>query len=333
MFLKSYERQWKSFKSKKLVRGMIALLSLILLSSLCAEWITNSKPVIASYKGNIIIPAYVDYNWIDFNSTNGGEVDYRTLKEDFSWSFWPLLNWSPYEVDEQQELLMSPPSKSHLMGTDSGGRDVFARLIYGTRISFFFAFMVWITTYLLGTFLGVVQGYWGGKFDILMQRFIEMWGSIPEFYILLLLVTILNPSIFLLVPLASLFGWIGIAQYMRAEALKNRRLTFVEAAKSAGNSDLNIMLRHILPNSLTPLITFSPFAIIGGLIGLASLDMLGFGVPAPTPSWGELLDQAQNNFQVAWWLAFFPSLFLFLSVVSLNIIGEGLRSAFDPREK
>ena len=247
-------------------------------------------------------------------------------------AYWPPLVWGPLENDVELEKFPSEPSKSHIFGVDVAGRDVFARLLYGTRISFFFALAVWLITFVVGTLVGLLQGFAGGNVDMLGQRLVEIFASTPQFYLLLLLITILSPNLPILILLSSFFGWVSISQYMRGEALRNRNLTFVEAARAMGAKPLRLLTVHILPNSLVPLITFSPFAIVGAIFGLSALDFLGFGVPAPTPSWGELLDQARSNFQEAWWLAAFPSLFVFLTVVWFNFVGEAIRDAFDPRK-
>lgn len=320
------------------LRRPIAVLSLALLCvlgglGLGAEWVSNSAPIIASIHGRIILPAYATYNRQDVGLEGAGTIDFRELRAELDWSLWPLLDWDPFENDFSLEETMSGPSKSHLMGTDEGGRDVFARLIYGTRVSFAFAIAVWILTFLLGTALGMLQGYFGGKVDLIGQRLTEVFSSTPEFYILLFLISVLSPNLPVLIGLSALFGWVSIGQHMRAQALQNRAHVYCEAALALGASRTRILFRHVLPNSLVPLITFSSFAIVGGINALAGLDLLGFGVPAPTPSWGELLDQARRNAQVAWWLVAFPFLFLFGTIVSLNFVGEGLRAAFDPRSQ
>lgn len=324
-------RRLRIFLSYK--RAVAALVALIVLfgASLMAEWITNSRPVVAKMGDRLLFPAYVSYNWEDMGKEGAGVVDYREIRDEFTWAHWPLLEWDPYESDDSLDQYLSKPERKHLMGTDTAGRDVFARLLYGTRISFFFALAVWFLTYTVGTVLGMLQGAIGGIVDLLGQRLVEIFSSIPEFYLLLMLITMLSPNVFVLILLSSLFGWVSISQYMRAEALRNRGLVYCEAARSLGASPGRILFKHILPNSLIPIVTFSPFAIVGGVSALAALDLLGFGVPPPTPSWGELLEQARRNYQVAWWLAAFPSLFLFLTVVCFNLVGEALRGAFDPR--
>lgn len=326
-----FRRRLGTFLKSRRAQISLFFFTLLFLLGLGAEWISNSRPVIGQIGGRIIIPGYFDYNWSDVGQSGAGVVDYREIREDFTWAIWPVKEWDPYENDYELEEFLSAPSSSHWFGTDVSGRDVFARLIYGARISFFFAFAVWILTYLIGTAVGLVQGFFGGLTDLIGQRAVEMFSSIPVFYLLLLVISFVQPNIVHLVVISAVFGWVGISMYMRGEALKNRNLVYAEAARSLGASPARVIFRHILPNSLVPLITFSPFTIVGGIISLSALDLLGFGVPPPTPSWGELLEQARQNFRVAWWLAAFPTAFLFLSVVSLNLIGEALRQAFDPR--
>ena len=191
--------------------------------------------------------------------------------------------------------------------------------------------MVWVITFIIALILGGIQGYKGGWVDLLGQRVTEVLSTVPQLFLLIILIAIFQPSLTLLVVITSLFGWIGISQYVRAEFLKNRRQEYVEAARSLGAGHVGIFLKHILPNSLSPIITFSPFVIAGGITALASLDYLGFGLTPPTPSWGELLAQAQNNFTIAWWLALFPSLALFSILTMFNFVGEAVRDALDPR--
>lgn len=325
------KRRLGVFLSSKRALISIFFVALLALSSIFAEWITGSRPIVGKINDTIIFPAYVDYKWSDVGQTGAGVVDYRMVRDEFDWAIWPMLDWDPFENDLELVDLLSPPSATHPLGTDVSGRDVLARLVYGTRVSFIFGFSVWLLTYLMGTVIGMVQGFAGGKADLIGQRFVEMFSAIPVFYLLLLVITFLQPNIGTLILISSIFGWVGISLYMRAEALKNRNLVYCEAARSLGASSWRIIFRHILPNSLIPLITFTPFTIVSAITSLAALDLLGFGVPPPTPSWGELLEQARQNFRTAWWLAVFPSLFLFVAVVSLNMIGESMRKAFDPK--
>jgi microcin C transport system permease protein len=195
-----------------------------------------------------------------------------------------------------------------------------------------YALAVWFFCSLVGIILGALMGFFAGWVDIFGQRIIEVWESVPVLMLLIILASIVAPNIWILTAFTVFFGWTGISLYMRAEFLKLRKREFVEAAKALGAGRRRIIFRHILPNSLTPWITLTPFLVAGSITGLASLDYLGYGLPAPTPSWGELLGQAQKHFQVAWWLAVFPSLALFMTLTALNLIGSAVRDAYDPRK-
>lgn len=326
-----FQRRLHHIKKSKRAMISLAILLVMMIASLCAEMLTNSSPIVAKINGKIIVPAYVQYERTDLGQEGAGVVDYRELKDKFEWAVWPPLKWDPFEIDSEQMEYLTSPNAVHPMGTDSAGRDVFARLLYGTRISFLFGIAYWLITYVIGVVIGLFTGFVGGNIDLYGQRLIEIFQSTPHFPLLLFIVSVVTPSPFVLALFLCLFGWTGIAQYMRVEALKNRNLTFTEAAVSLGAGRARLLFTHILPNSLIPIITFSPMAVISGIYSLASLDLLGFGVPPPTPSWGELLDQARANYQVAWWLAVFPSFFLFTTILCLNFVGESVRKAFDPR--
>ncbi|NCC53127.1 MAG: ABC transporter permease subunit [Spartobacteria bacterium] len=223
-----------------------------------------------------------------------------------------------------------PPVKRHFMGLDNAGRDVFARMLYGLRISLSFGLLLVAFSMTLGIVAGAIQGYFGGRVDILSQRLIEIWSALPFLYIMILMGSIYGRRFGLLLFCYGIFNWIGISYYMRAEFLRLRRQPFVDAAKCMGLPSWKIMGKHILPNALTPVITFFPFSLVGAIGSLAALDYLGFGLPPPTPSWGELLHQAQM-FRWAWWLILYPALGLFAVMLSGVFIGEGVRDAFDPR--
>jgi len=223
-----------------------------------------------------------------------------------------------------------PPVKGHWLGIDSAGRDVLARLLYGLRISLTFGLILVAATMLIGSIVGALQGYYGGIADIAGQRLIEIWAALPFLYIMILMGSVFGRRFGVLLLVYATFNWIGISYYMRAEFLRLRRLPFVDSAKCMGIPTSRIMFRHILPNALTPLITFCPFYLVGAIGSLAALDYLGFGLPPPTPSWGEMLHQAQT-FRWAWWLILYPSLALFVVVLLGVFIGEGVRDAFDPR--
>lgn len=224
-----------------------------------------------------------------------------------------------------------PPVKGHPMGIDSAGRDVLARILYGLRISLTFGLMLVGSTMMLGIFAGSVQGYYGGRLDITAQRLIEIWSAIPFLYVMILMGSIYGRSFMLLLICYGLFNWVGISYYVRAEFLNLRKRPFVEAAKCMGVPSYKIIFKHIMPNALVPVITFFPFSLVGAIGALAALDYLGFGLPPPTPSWGELLFQAQQ-YRWAWWLILYPSLALFVVMLLGVFVGEGIRNAYDPKQ-
>ena len=266
------------------------------------------------------------------------------------WMIWPPIRYdykyiptesktgmvvlaAPYETlgYKEGEIVLSSWEDGHYLGTDDRGRDVLARLIYGFRISLIFGLSLAITGTIVGCFLGGVQGFFGGWIDLVGQRLMEIWGSMPRLYLLIILSALLTPSLFILFFILNLTAWMGIAAYIRAEFLKSRNLEYVKAAKAMGVANFEIMRRHILPNSLTPVITFFPFEVTAGILALVSLDYLNLGVPSPSPSMGELLSQGKNNLQADWIiLPTFLTLTITLSL--LTFVGEGVRNAFDPKK-
>ena len=299
--------------------------------TLIAPILANNKPLVLKYDRSWYFPVFKDYPAKLFAQDENLYVNYRklNLKED-EMVIWPPIPWNPYESNESVATYPSPPSGLNWMGTDESGRDVAARLLYGFFYSITYAILVWFLSLLIGTVLGGMMGFFGGWFDIIMQRCVEVFSTIPVLFLLLILVSIFTPNLLWLIFISTIFGWIGISYYIRAEFLKNRKREYVEAAKALGAGRWKIIFKHILPNSLTPVITFAPFVISGHILALAGLDYLGFGLPIPTPSWGELLNQAQRHFSVAWWLAVFPFLAFFVTLTLLNLVGEGIRDAMDP---
>ncbi|TDJ06287.1 MAG: ABC transporter permease subunit [Deltaproteobacteria bacterium] len=325
-------KRWRRFKNRKLaVISSIAILAMIV-TTFIAPMLANSKPIYLSYQGNSYFPVLVTYNPVDFGITDTLVIDYRNLElgeDDFA--VWPIIKWDPFESNIEVDSYPSPPTTTNLMGTDDRGRDVFTRILYGFKYSILYAVLVWSITTVVGIILGGIMGYFGGKIDFFGQRLVEILSTVPQFFLLIILISIFTPTLAMLVVISSVFSWIPISYYVRGEFLKNRKREFVEAARAMGASTTRIIGRHILPNSLTPVITFAPFAITANIVGLASLDFLGFGLEIPTPSWGELLSQAHKNFTIAWWLAVFPSLSLFFTLTFMNLIGEGVRDAMDPK--
>ncbi len=320
----------KRFKAQK--RAVFALYAIlvILFVSLTAEMWANNKPLMMGYEGKIYFPVFKTYHPTEFGRDDLYIMDYRSIEP--SWDIWPLVEWDPYESNKEVDDYPSPPSSINILGTDDRGRDVFARLLYGFRYSFGYALLVWLFSYVLGIFIGALMGFIGGKFDLFGQRLVEVFESMPIFYMLLFISSIFTPSLFLLVGIATVFYWMHISVYIRAEFLKLRQRDFVEAARAMGASRLSIVFKHVLPNALAPVVTFSPFTIAVQISFLANIDYLGFGLRPPTPSWGELLQQSKQHFMTAWWLGLFTSIALFFSLIVLNFIGEGVRDAFDPRK-
>jgi microcin C transport system permease protein len=249
---------------------------------------------------------------------------------------WILL--APYPYGPNENLLdelgdRNPPTGpdgQHFLGTDDRGRDVLARLVYGFRIYMTFSLLLTMTSYIIGIFFGAMLGYYGGKVDFLGLRFIEIWASIPFLFTVMVISSIMIPNFTILIIILSLFYWISMARYIRAEFLREKSKDYVQAALAVGVSDRKIILAHILPNSLTPVISFLPFTIISGIAVLASLDFLGFGLPEPTPSWGQLLSQGISNLS-SWWLTLSPMTAMFLTLILITFIGEAVREALDPK--
>ncbi|MCP4914192.1 MAG: ABC transporter permease subunit [Oligoflexia bacterium] len=321
-------KRWRRFKNRKSAYYCSWFFIVCLLLTFAAPILSNSKPLYLSVNGNSYFPVFKDYHPKEFGITNSLVVDYRKLEADSK--VWPPFKWDPYESNKQVDSYPSAPTNINYLGTDESGRDVLARILYGFKYSIVYAVAVWFFSLIIGIILGGTMGYVGGKVDLFGQRAVEIFSSIPYLFLLLILISIFNPNMIMLIAITTIFGWIGIGTYIRAEFLKNRKREFVEAARANGASNTRIILKHILPNSLTPVITFAPFVISGHIIGLASLDYLGLGLPVPTPSWGELLAQAQKHFTVAWWLAVYPSIALAVTLTTLNLIGEGVRDAMDP---
>ncbi len=305
--------------------------------SLFAEFIANDKPILISYDGVLYSPVLKAYAETDFGGEFETEADYtdpivRKLITDKGWMVWPLI---PYSFDSQVLGLAtpspSPPSANNWLGTDDQARDVVARLIYGFRISVLFGLVLTILSSIIGVVAGAVQGYFGGLTDLLFQRFMEMWESIPLLYLLIILASIIEPNFWWLLGLLLLFSWMSLVGVVRAEFLRARNFDYVRAARALGVGNLTIMFRHLLPNAMVATLTFVPFILSGSIITLTSLDFLGFGLPLGSPSLGELLKQGKANLHAPW--LGFTAFFMLAFMLSLLIfIGEAVRDAFDPRK-
>lgn len=328
-------KKWRRFKSRRLAVISTWLILMACFFSFTAEFWANNRPLWLKYNNKTYFPVLKVQLPEEFGIKDALVMDYRSLELDEGrgdFAIWPIVKWDPYESNREVEDYPSAPTSDNWMGTDDRGRDILTRLLYGLRYSITFAVMVWVITYIIGTILGGIMGYAGGKIDFWGQRIVEVLSTVPQFFLLIIIISIFQPSLILLVALSSIFGWITISYYVRGEYLKNRKKEFVEAARALGAGHTRIFFQHLLPNSLSPIITFSPFVIAGNIVSLASLDYLGFGLTPPTPSWGELLNQAQKHFTIGWWLAVYPSLALFITLTMLSLIGEGVRDAMDPKD-
>jgi microcin C transport system permease protein len=332
-------RTWLRFKQDRRGYWSLIIFLILFVISLLAEVISNDRPLVAWYNGQLMFPVAHNYSEKTFGGDFDTQADYLDpfirdqFRRDGNWAIYPPNH---YYYDTLNYFAKSPnpapPSTENWLGTDDRGRDVFARLLYGFRISVLFGFALTITGVLLGVLTGAIQGYFAGKTDLLFQRFMEIWGSMPELYLLIIFASIFQPSLALLLVLLSLFGWMGLSDYVRADFLRNRNLEYVQAARALGLSNAQIIWRHVLPNSLTPVVTFLPFRMSAAILALTSLDFLGLGVPPPTPSLGELLAQGKNNLD-AWWIVVSTFVVLTATLLLLTNIGDALRNALDVRRR
>jgi microcin C transport system permease protein len=332
------KRRWHRFCRNR--RGFYSLIifAFFFVFSLFAECISNDVPLLIVYEGKPYFPLFIEYSETTFGGDFETETDYldpymtEILSSHGNKLYFPFNKHSYQSINFNIDgPVPSPPTNENLLGTDDRGRDVFARLLYGFRLSVLFGFALTAVGTLVGIVAGAIQGYFGGKVDLFFQRFIEIWGAMPELYLLIIFASIFKPSVLLLLVLLSLFSWMGLSDYVRAEFLKGRNMEYVKAARALGVSNVTIMYRHLLPNGMTPVITFLPFRMSASILALTSLDFLGLGVPPSTPSLGELLAQGKANID-AWWLSLSTFLVLVGTLVLLIFIGEALRETFDPRK-
>ncbi len=331
-------RRLHAFKANQ--RGYYSFLVFMTLFivTLFAEFIANDKPFLVEYNGSLYMPIFKMYTEKQFGGEFETEADYRDpavqqfIHEKGGWMVWPLIPYSYRTIKLDLPVpAPAPPSWSNLLGTDDQGRDVLARVIYGFRISELFGLILTVSSALIGVTAGAVQGFFGGWTDLLLQRFIEILGSLPHLYILLILSAILAPSFWLLLAIMLLFEWTAFVGPVRAEFLRGRNFEYVRAARALGLSNAQIMFKHILPNAMVATVTFAPFILSGAIGALTALDYLGFGLPPGSPSLGELLQQGKQNLQAPWLgLTAFFVIGLMLSL--LVFVGEAVRDALDPRK-
>lgn len=331
------QRRINQFRSNKRGFFSLCLFLIIFLFTLCAEFIANDRPLVVSFQGNLYFPILKSYPETQWGGTFETETDYRDgyVKDLITAKGWMVFPLIPFSFDTINYDLKgpapSPPDRYDWLGTDDQGRDVLARLIYGTRISILFGLTLTFFAMIIGISAGAVQGYFGGKVDLLMQRFIEIWNGLPILYLLIILSSMVEPNFWWLLGIMLLFGWMNLVAVVRAEFFRTRSLDYVRAAEALGVPTLRIIWRHILPNAMVATITYLPFIINASITTLTSLDFLGFGLPPGSASLGEMLSQGKNNIESPWLaLTGFFSLAIVLSL--LVFIGEAVRDAFDPRK-
>ncbi|MFN4203082.1 MAG: ABC transporter permease [Tabrizicola sp.] len=359
------QRRWRNFKANRRAYWSLWILVVLYGISLFAELIANDRPVLVKYQGGYYMPVFKFYPETAFGGDLRTEADYTTpevkclivaagseacwddpdgiraevestgraagVEVDRGWMLWPLIPYRYNTIVNTGGVAPGKPSAQNWLGTDDTSRDVLARVIYGFRLSVTFALIVTALTTVIGIAAGAVQGYFGGLTDLLFQRFIELWSSVPTLYVIIILTAVWSKSFWLLVGLMVAFGWTALVGVVRAEFLRARNFEYVRAARALGVSDTQIMFRHVLPNAMVATLTLLPFGITGVIGTLASLDYLGFGLPADLPSLGQLTRQAQQNLQAPH-LAF-VAFFTFAIMLSLLVfIFEGVRDAFDPRK-
>lgn len=330
------QRRWQSFKGNR--RGFYSTIIFLLLFTLSmfAEFIANDKPIVVVHKGDWYLPALISYPETTFGGDFETEADYTDpyvsdLITTHGWMIWPPIRFSyDTHIADLSAPAPSPPDSTHLLGTDDQARDVLARVIYGFRISILFALGLTLGTSVIGIAVGAIQGYYGGMIDLLGQRFLEIWSGLPVLFLLIILASMIAPSIWSLLCIMLLFGWTQLVDLVRAEFLRGRNLDYVTAAKAMGVSDTTIMFRHILPNAIVATLTYLPFILTGAITTLTSLDFLGFGLPPGSASLGELIAQGKANIHAAW-LGITAFTVLSLMLTLLVFIGEAVRDALDPR--
>jgi microcin C transport system permease protein len=354
------QRRLDNFRANRRGWWSLWIFLALFVATLGSEFLANDKPILASYKGELLFPAFVDYPESKF----GGFLAVTNYRDEFNaaeiadngWMIWPPVRFSyqtvdnflPYSgavapswmMDQAQNCAGYPLQAAdpnchwgnfHWLGTDASGRDVLARLLYGFRISILFGLTLTVISSVIGVFAGAVQGYFGGWVDLIFQRVIEIWTSIPALYLLLIISSVITPNFWVLLGILLLFSWVSLVGIVRAEFLRGRNFEYIAAARALGVSNFTIMLRHLLPNAMVATLTFMPFILSGSVVTLTSLDLLGFGLPPGSPSLGELLAQGKNNLEAPW-LGLTGFFTIAIMMTLLVFIGEAVRDAFDPRK-
>jgi microcin C transport system permease protein len=333
----SNKRRWENFKANR--RGFWSLWIFLVLFgfTLCAEFVANDNPLLVKFDNHYYFPVFVSYPETAFGGEFETEAHYRDayvkkLIGAKGWMIWPLIPFSYGTINyDLSQPAPSPPDRINWLGTDDQARDVLARMIYGFRISVLFGLVLTLFSSIIGVAAGAVQGYFGGKIDLFMQRFIEIWGGMPELYLLIIMASLVQPNFWWLLLILLMFSWMSLVSVVRAEFLRARNFDYVRAAKALGAADSVIMYKHVLPNAMVATLTLMPFIVNRSITALTALDFIGFGLPPGSPSLGELLNQGKNNLQAPW-LGISAFCILAVMLTLLIFIGEAVRDAFDPRK-
>jgi len=316
---------WREFKKDRLALTALMVIFLLCGVAVFDNFLAGSKPIVIKWNGRLYFPVlftYEEFFGVDFRELEGKlkEGDFAVL---------PPVRYSPTENDLLSVL--TPPSRSHLFGTDDRGRDVLSRMIHGTGISLSIGFIAVGIAAVVGIFMGGIAGYYGGVIDFMVSRLFEVMMTFPVFFLILAVLAFRDPSIYNIMIVIGATGWTGIARLVRGEFLRLREYDYVEAAIALGGSDFRVMLRHMLPNALAPVLVSATFGVAGAVLVESGLSFLGFGVPPPEPSWGDVLSQSQRYVDFAWWLVLFPGAAIFVTVTAFNLVGDGFKTAIDPR--
>lgn len=329
------QARWQRFKTNRRGYWSMWTFLLVFIMSLGSELIANDKPLLLRYDQHWYTPFLVNYPETTFGGDFKTATDYqdpliRSNIEQHGWAIWAPIRYSYNSINFATEVpFPSPPSAQHWLGTNENGNDILAQVLYGLRVSILFGLMLTVLSSVIGITVGATQGFYGGKVDLIGQRFIEVWSGMPTLFLIILLSSVVQPNFWWLLAITVIFGWMGLVGVVRAEFLRTRNFDYIRAARAMGVSDRTIMLRHMLPNAMVATLTFLPFILCGAITTLTSLDFLGFGLPTGSPSLGSLLLQGKNNLQAPWLgITAFAVLAILLSL--LIFMFEAVRDAFDP---
>lgn len=331
----SYGRMvWKNFRKRRMAFAGFWISIFLFVTAIFAPLLAGGRPILFKHQGALYWPIFSGAEQI-------GPLTWKEMKKNVplvvqtniggtgDFALWPLVPYSPTEYDLLESL--SPPTLAHWLGTDDSGRDVLSRMIHGARVSLSVGFVAVGIALVIGLFLGSLAGYFGGWTDLVISRAIEIILTIPTFFLIIAIIAFLPPSIYNIMAVIGITGWTGIARFVRAEFLKLKGSDFVMASRALGASHSRLIFFHMLPNSMAPVLVSAVFSVAGAILTESSLSFLGFGVPPPTPSWGDILSQSRDYIEFAWWLTVFPGLAIFLSITAYNLVGDGLRDAMDPK--